>query len=96
MQEKLFEAALGITHPWRVTGVDFDVAGKGLTMAVDFVAGSRFTVPGVAGEHPVQDTVSKRYRHLNFSSRRVASRRGYRACVFPKGGSSDRAGRFTR
>jgi hypothetical protein len=27
---------------------------------------SRFAVPGVAGEHPVHDTVSKRYRHLNF------------------------------
>jgi hypothetical protein len=34
--------------------------------AVDFVAGSRFAVPGVEGEHPVHDTVTKRYRHLNF------------------------------
>ena len=66
MHAKLFEAALGITDPWRVGGVDFDAARKVLTIAVDFVAGSRFAVPGVAGAHPVHDTVSKRYRHLNF------------------------------
>ena len=47
-------------------GVDFDVAKKVLTITVDFVAGSRFAVPGVAGAHPVHDTVAKRYRHLNF------------------------------
>ena len=66
MQSKLFEAALGITDPWRVGGVDFDVAKKILTITVDFVAGSRFAAPGVEGAHPVHDTVSKRYRHLNF------------------------------
>lgn len=66
MQKKWFEAALGITDPWRVTGIHFDLAGKALTISIDFVAGSRFTVPGVAGEHPVHDTVGKRYRHLNF------------------------------
>lgn len=66
MHAKLFEAALGITDPWRVAGVDFDAARKALTISVDFVAGSRFAVPGVAGAHPVHDTVAKRYRHLNF------------------------------
>ena len=40
-------------------------AGK-LMIRVDFAAGSRFAVEGVAGEHPVHDTVTKRYRHLNF------------------------------
>jgi len=62
----LFEAALGITDPWHVGGVDFDATRKVLTITVDFVAGSRFMVPGVEGAHPVHDTVSKRYRHLNF------------------------------
>jgi len=37
-----------------------------LTIRVDFVSGSRFAVAGVDGEHPVHDTVSKRFRHLNF------------------------------
>lgn len=66
MTNKLFEAALGITSPWYINGVDFDVTKKTLAIAVDFVAGSRFAVPGVEGQHPAHDTVTKRYRHLNF------------------------------
>ena len=66
MTAKLFEAALGINSPWYINGVEFDVAKKTLAIAVDFIAGSRFTVPGVEGAHPAHDTVTKRYRHLNF------------------------------
>ena len=66
MTNQLFEAALGIKAPWYVQGVDFDTAKRQLTIAVDFVAGSRFAYPGVAGEHPVHDTQIKRLRHLNF------------------------------
>lgn len=66
MTNKLFEAALGIASPWYINGVEFDVAKKTLSIAVDFIAGSRFTVPGVEGAHPAHDTVTKRYRHLNF------------------------------
>lgn len=47
-------------------GVDLDAVAKTLTIHVDFAAGSRFVVPGVDGAHPVHDTVSKRFRHLNF------------------------------
>jgi transposase len=66
MTEKLFEAALGIAAPWFVAGAEFNAQARTLTIRVDFAPGSRFAVPGVAGEHPVHDTVSKRYRHLNF------------------------------
>ena len=66
MQNKLFEAALGIGRPWYVQGVDFDVDRKVLTINVDFVAGTRFPVDGLAGLHPVHDTQTKRLRHLNF------------------------------
>ncbi len=66
MTEKLFETALGITAPWFVAGVDFDAAGRTLTIRVDFTPGSRFAVPPVQGAHPVHDTVAKQYRHLNF------------------------------
>lgn len=66
MTAKLFEAALGIASPWYINGVEFDVAKKTLAIAVDFIAGSRFAVPGVEGAHPAHDTVTKRYRHLNF------------------------------
>src|SRR5215472_2878161 len=66
MQNQLFEAALGISKPWYVRGVDFDAARKMLTIGIDFVAGSRFPAPGVEGAHPVHDTQTKRLRHLNF------------------------------
>lgn len=66
MQNELFEAALGVSDPWFVGGVDFDAAAKQLTVRIDFTAGSRFPHPKVAGLHPVHDTTVKRYRHLNF------------------------------
>lgn len=66
MSAKLFEAALGVAEPWFVQGVDFDAGKKTLTIGIDFIAGSRFAVPGVDGTHPAHDTVTKRYRHLNF------------------------------
>lgn len=66
MHDKLFEAALGIVPPWSVVGVRFDEASKVLTVGIDFTAGSRFAVEGVTGAHPVHDTVTKTYRHLNF------------------------------
>lgn len=49
-----------------VAGADFNAQARTLTIRVDFAPGTRFVVPGVAGEHPVHDTISKRYRHLNF------------------------------
>jgi transposase len=66
MTEKLFETALGMSAPWFVAGTDFNAQARTLTIRVDFASGSRFAVAGVDGEHPVHDTVSKRYRHLNF------------------------------
>ena len=65
-ETKLFEAALGIEAPWFVRDVAFDAPARTLTIAVDFISGSRFGHPEVAGEHPVYDTTVKRYRHLNF------------------------------
>ncbi|HZL51653.1 MAG TPA: helix-turn-helix domain-containing protein, partial [Terracidiphilus sp.] len=64
--DRLFEAALGISAPWHVTGTDFDVAQRLLKIRVDFEVGSRFAVAGEPGMHPVHDTVEKNYRHLNF------------------------------
>lgn len=66
MTEKLFEAALGVNTPWAITAADFDGQARTLTIRVDFKTGSRFAVPGMVGEHPVHDTLTKRYRHLNF------------------------------
>lgn len=66
MTDKLFETALGISEPWHVSDVELDAAAKTLTIRIDFAPGSRFSVEGQGGMHPVHDTVSKRYRHLNF------------------------------
>ena len=64
--EQLFESALGVILPWYVRESVFDAEGKVLTIRVDFRSGSRFSHPQVSGKHPVHDTQTKRYRHLNF------------------------------
>lgn len=56
----------GLPHRGSSQACEFKSAERALTIRIDFRAGSRFAVPGVAGVHPVHDTVSKRYRHLNF------------------------------
>jgi transposase len=66
VHDKLFESALGISAPWSVQSVDFDAAAKRLTVLIDFTPGTRFVVAGDTGLHPVHDTVTKEYRHLNF------------------------------
>jgi len=68
MHDKLFESALGISAPWSVQSVEFDAAAKRLTVLIDFTPGTRFGIAGHAGVHPVHDTVTKEYRHLNSSS----------------------------
>jgi transposase len=66
MSTQVFEAALGIKAPWSVQSVEFDEAAKQLTVLIDFEVGTRFAVNGHVGVHPVHDTVTKTYRHLNF------------------------------
>lgn len=64
--EEIFEAALGIRSPWYIAGMNFEPSQRKLRIRVDFEVGSRFAVSGQPGEHPVHDTVTKTYRHLNF------------------------------
>ena len=66
MTVKVFEAALGIADPWSVASVDFDEGAKVLTVLIDFKPGSRFAISGHEGVHPVHDTLTKTYRHMNF------------------------------
>lgn len=65
-EDRIFEVALGVVSPWRVKGVNFDAGRKMLTIKIDFEAGTRFAVPGEEGAYTAHDTVTKRYRHLNF------------------------------
>ena len=64
--EQLFESALGVSSPWYIREAVFDGEARTLTIQVDFRAGSRFGHPDAAGEHPVHDTQTKRYRHFIF------------------------------
>ena len=66
MTARVFEAALGIGAPSSVLSVEFDEAARVLTVLVDFKPGTRFAVSSHEGVHPVHDTVTKTYRHLNF------------------------------
>lgn len=86
MTNQLFEQALGIKPPWFVKGVDFNVEQKRLTINVDFEAGSRFAIEGMGGEHPVHDTVVKRYRHLNFFEHECYLEARVPRCKLPNGG----------
>ena len=64
---ELFQAALGLTPPWRVVGSDFDAAAGKLTIAIDYPQGSRFSCPTCGrAACPVYDVEPKRWRHLNF------------------------------
>ena len=66
MSNDLFAAALGVASPWYVRNVEFDAGKRLLTISIDFAKGSRFPCEAAEGLHPVHDTQTKRYRHLNF------------------------------
>ncbi len=57
--EKIFEAALSISSPWYIAGMNFEPSQRKLMIRVDFEVGSRFAVPGQSGEHPVHDTLTR-------------------------------------
>jgi hypothetical protein len=44
----LFQAALGLSEPWRVVSVEFDPEAKRLDLRVDFAKGSTFCCPEFA------------------------------------------------
>ncbi len=43
----LFQAALGLSDPWRVTSVEFDRERERLDLRVEFAKRSAVPVPGV-------------------------------------------------
>lgn len=66
MSDAIFAAALGVEKPWYVASTQFDAVARLLTVKIDFKEGTRFTHASHAGTHPVYDSQTKRYRHLNF------------------------------
>lgn len=63
----LFQAALGLSEPWRVTSVEFDRESGRLDLRIDFPRGATFCCPECerAGLR-AYDTVEKMWRHLDF------------------------------
>jgi len=68
--ETLFATAIGITPPWKITGLSFDSAKKRLDIKVTFERGATFEVKneksGETQQCKAYDTVEKTWRHLNF------------------------------
>jgi transposase len=65
--ESLFEAALGVKSPWKVTKISFSVEQRRLDIGLDFERGGTFVCPecGAAGAK-AYDTQEEEWRHLNF------------------------------
>lgn len=71
-QIELFEAALGISVPWRVSDATFTPDEGRLDLYLDFPRGARFACPeGDVEACPVHDTESKSWRHLDFFQHRA-------------------------
>ena len=68
----LFQLALGLSSPWKVTRCAFEVDGGQLDLYVDFPRGSRFACPDCGREGcKVHDTSDDTWRHLGFFWRRT-------------------------
>lgn len=70
MMQELFEKALGISKPWFIHNIKFDVKCRRLDINIDFEPGSKFEYisesESISGKFGVYDTVEKTWRHLNF------------------------------
>ena len=62
----LFTLALGLTPPWEVVRIEFDVELKRLDLFLDFPSGSKFSCPVCGALCGVYDTDDQTWRHLNF------------------------------
>lgn len=65
--KRLFQEALGLEGPWRVTKIEFSPEEKRIDITIDFPAGSEFTCPtcGASGAK-AYDTRWEDWRHLDF------------------------------
>jgi len=68
--QKIFEQALGISSPWKISKVEFDLSKKRLDIEVDYDKGTHFFYENleeeISGNFKVYDRVEKTWRHLNF------------------------------
>jgi transposase len=64
--ESLFEKALKVESPWKITKIDFQEKEKRLYIDLDFPEGSLFPCPRCGKLATAYDTKIKTWRHLNF------------------------------
>ena len=68
--EDLFQTALGISSPWYIESLKFDVETSRLDIFIDFKRGTTFTdneeKEPSGKEYKAYDTVKKEWRHMNF------------------------------
>ncbi|HKZ41430.1 MAG TPA: ISL3 family transposase [Candidatus Hodarchaeales archaeon] len=64
--ESLFEKALKVESPWKITRIDFQEKEKRLYIDLDFPEGSLFPCPRCGKQEKAYDTKIKIWRHLNF------------------------------
>lgn len=68
--QSIFEQALGISSPWKISSVDFDLSKKRLDVTVDYDKGTEFFYEDldsdISGNFKAYDRVEKTWRHLNF------------------------------
>ena len=68
----LFQLALGLSSPWRVTSSIFDGEARQLDIRLDFARGARFSCAECGAEGcPVHDACDKQWRHLDFFQHRT-------------------------
>ncbi len=64
--ETLFEKALGLESPWKITKVELNIEQGKITIRIDFDEGSLFKCSRCGREAKAYDTKEKVWRHLNF------------------------------
>jgi transposase len=64
--EGLFEKALKLESPWRITRIEFTEKEARIKVFIDFPRGSVFRCPKCKKELKAYDTTEKTWRHLNF------------------------------
>jgi transposase len=64
--EGLFEKALKLESPWRITRIEFTEKEGRIKVFIDFPRGSVFRCPKCKKELKAYDTTEKTWRHLNF------------------------------
>lgn len=64
--ESLFEKALKLEEPWKITRIEFGEEEGKIKLFIDFPRGSVFQCPKCKKEANAYDTTEKTWRHLNF------------------------------